>query len=134
MLSKPIYLRRLVRGAGDAAEHWSLYRHRGGVWITDRMVARAGYAVCSGAGSGPAKLDHVERDYGTDVGLEIEALVARKLAEGFVEVSERPWHGGRDSPLRRALEDALAEGPEDLAAHMAYADHQQELGHPRGEL
>jgi uncharacterized protein (TIGR02996 family) len=39
-----------------------------------------------------------------------------------------------DSPLRRSLEAALVENPDDLAAHMAYADHLTELGDPRGEL
>jgi uncharacterized protein (TIGR02996 family) len=36
--------------------------------------------------------------------------------------------------LRDALEAALAEGPDDRAAHAAYADHLAEQGDPRGEL
>jgi uncharacterized protein (TIGR02996 family) len=36
--------------------------------------------------------------------------------------------------LREALESALVENPDDLAAHMAYADHLNEQGDPRGEL
>jgi uncharacterized protein (TIGR02996 family) len=36
--------------------------------------------------------------------------------------------------LREALEAALVENPEDIAAHMAYADHLNESGDPRGEL
>ena len=35
---------------------------------------------------------------------------------------------------RAALEDALADAPDDLATHMAYADFVVELGDPRGEL
>jgi uncharacterized protein (TIGR02996 family) len=35
--------------------------------------------------------------------------------------------------LRQALEAALAENPDDLAAHMAYADHLMEQGDPLGE-
>lgn len=38
------------------------------------------------------------------------------------------------STLREALEAALVENPDDLAAHMAYADHLHDLGDPRGEL
>lgn len=38
------------------------------------------------------------------------------------------------STLRAALEDALAANPDDLATHMAYADHLVELGDPRGEF
>jgi uncharacterized protein (TIGR02996 family) len=36
--------------------------------------------------------------------------------------------------LREALEAALVENPDDLAAHRAYADHLMELGDPRGEF
>jgi uncharacterized protein (TIGR02996 family) len=38
------------------------------------------------------------------------------------------------SDLRRALEDALAENPDDLATHSAYADLLSEQGDPRGEF
>jgi uncharacterized protein (TIGR02996 family) len=38
------------------------------------------------------------------------------------------------SRLREALESALVEGPDDLATHMAYADHLVETGDPRGEF
>lgn len=38
------------------------------------------------------------------------------------------------SPLRTALEAALVASPDDLATHMAYADHLAELGDPRGEF
>jgi uncharacterized protein (TIGR02996 family) len=37
-------------------------------------------------------------------------------------------------PLRRSLEEALAENPDDLAGHHAYADYLQEQGDPRGEF
>jgi uncharacterized protein (TIGR02996 family) len=36
--------------------------------------------------------------------------------------------------LRQALEEALVENPDDLAAHSAYADYLMEQGDPRGEL
>jgi uncharacterized protein (TIGR02996 family) len=38
------------------------------------------------------------------------------------------------STLREALEAALVEHPDDLASHMAYADHLAEEGDPRGEF
>src|SRR4051812_23242206 len=38
------------------------------------------------------------------------------------------------TPLRRALEAALVEDPDDLAAHMAYGDYLAEQGDPRGEF
>jgi uncharacterized protein (TIGR02996 family) len=37
-------------------------------------------------------------------------------------------------PTRAALEAALADNPDDLATHMAYADHLAEQGDPRGEF
>jgi uncharacterized protein (TIGR02996 family) len=39
-----------------------------------------------------------------------------------------------DKPLRQALEEALAADPDDRGTHMAYADHLQEQGDPRGEF
>src|SRR5919108_156006 len=36
--------------------------------------------------------------------------------------------------LREALESALADNPDDLASHMAYADFLTEQGDPRGEF
>jgi uncharacterized protein (TIGR02996 family) len=36
--------------------------------------------------------------------------------------------------LRTALEEAIVANPDDLAAHMAYADHLNESGDPRGEF
>jgi uncharacterized protein (TIGR02996 family) len=38
------------------------------------------------------------------------------------------------SPLQQSLEQALAENPDDLAAHSAYADYLTEQGDPRGEF
>jgi uncharacterized protein (TIGR02996 family) len=37
-------------------------------------------------------------------------------------------------PLRQALESSLKANPDDLATHMAYADHLHEQGDPRGEF
>lgn len=36
--------------------------------------------------------------------------------------------------LRQALEAALLDQPDDVATHMAYADHLLEQGDPRGEF
>jgi uncharacterized protein (TIGR02996 family) len=58
-----------------------------------------------------------------------EKYIAKKLAKGYVETTPRP-----PASLREALEAALVADPDDVAAHMAYADHLQELGDPRGEF
>jgi uncharacterized protein (TIGR02996 family) len=63
---------------------------------------------------------------------EHDKLIKEKLAKGYQETTPaaRPATGS----LREALERALVDNPDDLAAHMAYADYLQEQGDPRGEL
>jgi uncharacterized protein (TIGR02996 family) len=60
-----------------------------------------------------------------------DGLIKEKLARGYVETTPKPAPPG---PLQQALEAALMENPEDLAAHMAYADHLMEQGDPRGKF
>jgi uncharacterized protein (TIGR02996 family) len=62
---------------------------------------------------------------------EHDKLVKEKLAKGYVETTPTAKPAGS---LRDALEAALADNPDDLAAHMAYADYLQEQGDPRGEF
>lgn len=59
-----------------------------------------------------------------------DKLVAEKVGKGYVETTPKP----AASPLRQSLEQALAENPDDLAAHSAYADYLMEQGDPRGEF
>jgi uncharacterized protein (TIGR02996 family) len=54
-----------------------------------------------------------------------ERRAREKLAEGYVETTRAPL-----PPLRRALEEALVADPEDVAAHMAYADWLSEQDDP----
>jgi uncharacterized protein (TIGR02996 family) len=69
---------------------------------------------------------------------EHDKLITEKLAKGYVQTTlaavPNPAMPPRAAALRSALEDALAANPDDLAAHMAYADHLQEQGDPRGEF
>jgi uncharacterized protein (TIGR02996 family) len=58
-----------------------------------------------------------------------DRLIDRKLAAGYVETTPVPV-----PPLQKVLEAALVANPDDLAAHMAYADFLSEQGDPRGEL
>jgi uncharacterized protein (TIGR02996 family) len=60
---------------------------------------------------------------------ELARLVREKLAKGYVETTPAP-----PPPVQQGLEDALVSSPDDLAAHMAYADWLNEQGDPRGEL
>jgi uncharacterized protein (TIGR02996 family) len=59
-----------------------------------------------------------------------DKLVAEKVGKGYVETTPKP----AASPLRQSLEKALAENPDDLAAHSAYADYLMEQNDPRGEF
>jgi uncharacterized protein (TIGR02996 family) len=63
---------------------------------------------------------------------EHDKLVKEKIAKGYKETT--PAAKPAAASLREALEAALAENPDDLAAHMAYADYLQEQGDPRGEF
>jgi uncharacterized protein (TIGR02996 family) len=58
-----------------------------------------------------------------------DRTIRKKLAQGFRETTPRVV-----SPLQKALEDALVADPDDLTAHMAYADYLMEQGDPRGEF
>jgi uncharacterized protein (TIGR02996 family) len=62
---------------------------------------------------------------------EHDKLVKEKLAKGYVETT--PSAKPQPANIREALEEALFENPDDLAAHMAYADYLTEQGDPRGE-
>jgi uncharacterized protein (TIGR02996 family) len=57
-------------------------------------------------------------------------LISRRLS---MAIRLSPWSAAMPS-LRDALEAALVENPDDLAAHSAYADYLQEQGDPRGEF
>jgi uncharacterized protein (TIGR02996 family) len=61
---------------------------------------------------------------------EHDKLVKEKLAKGYQETAPAP----APSATQLALERALVEAPDDLAAHSAYADYLSERGDPRGEL
>jgi uncharacterized protein (TIGR02996 family) len=63
---------------------------------------------------------------------EHDKLVQEKLAKGYAETT--PQTASPATPMRAALEQALAAHPDDLASHMAYADYLQEQGDPRGEF
>jgi uncharacterized protein (TIGR02996 family) len=68
-----------------------------------------------------------------------DKLVAEKVGKGYVETTTTPQPAPAPvpvpaSPLQRSLEEALAENPDDLAAHSAYADYLMEQGDPRGEF
>ena len=66
-----------------------------------------------------------------------DKLVAEKLAKGYVETTAGPAGApprGGVAPLQQALERALVENPDDLAAHSAYADYLMEQDDPRGEF
>lgn len=63
---------------------------------------------------------------------EHDKLIKQKLAKGYRETATAAPPA--PSPLRDALEVALVSDPDDVAAHMAYADYLQEQGDPRGEF
>src|SRR5262249_31010680 len=114
-------MRTFVLIKGKSRRYWSI-------------VGRWNCLTVSAATSGPGETRTTDFDSEDEVRAELDRLVAEKLAEGYIETTDRPLDHGFTSPLRKALEDALAENPDDLATHMAYADHLSELGDPRGEF
>jgi uncharacterized protein (TIGR02996 family) len=64
---------------------------------------------------------------------EHDKLIAEKLAKDYVETTAAAPARPSDS-VREALEAAIRDDPDDLAAHSALADYLQEHGDPRGEL
>jgi uncharacterized protein (TIGR02996 family) len=115
-------MRTFVLNRGKSSRFWNIYR----------FTAAVGFATSSGT-TGPGEVEFVHIPDGNPAS-EVKRRVAEKLAEGYVETTKAPWHGGYESALRSSLEDALVENPDDTAAHMAYADHLIELGDPRGEF
>jgi uncharacterized protein (TIGR02996 family) len=64
-----------------------------------------------------------------------EKLIAEKLDKGYTETTQATAPPKPAAPpLQQSLEAALAENPDDLAAHSAYADYLMEQGDPRGEF
>ncbi|HEY7422685.1 MAG TPA: WGR domain-containing protein [Gemmataceae bacterium] len=64
---------------------------------------------------------------------EHDKLIKEKQGKGYRETTPKAAASGGAS-LREALEAAILDNPEDIAAHMAYADYLQEQGDPRGEF
>src|SRR5262249_2821453 len=64
---------------------------------------------------------------------EHDKLIAAKLGKDYVETTTAAPAPGSDS-VRDALEAAIRDDPDDLAAHSALADYLQEHGDPRGEF
>ena len=62
---------------------------------------------------------------------EHDKLVREKLAKGYVEKTAAPAPAA-PSGTQKALEEALLDNPDDLAAHSAYADYLAEKDNPRG--
>jgi uncharacterized protein (TIGR02996 family) len=62
---------------------------------------------------------------------EHDSLIAEKLGKGYTETTPTVK---APASLRESLEQAVLANPDDLASHMAYADHLSDEGDPRGEF
>jgi uncharacterized protein (TIGR02996 family) len=63
----------------------------------------------------------------------LDKLEEEKLGKDYVETTSSAPARGSDA-VRDTLEAAIRDDPEDLAAHLALADHLQVQGDPRGEF
>jgi uncharacterized protein (TIGR02996 family) len=110
-------VRTFERGSGESAQFWNVERK-------DLTVT-----VVYGLKGTEGRRQVWEYTSPEQARSEYERKVKAKQQDGYVEL-------GKDTspPLRRALEDALAEDPDNLTNHMAYADWLTEQGDPRGEF
>lgn len=104
----------------DARSHkfWSIDRHGCVITITSGNVGTVGRTKtikCANESKAQQRYD---------------AIVAKTLANRFIEQPEAT----PTQAMRCALEQALADDPDDLAAHHAYADFLTDQGDPRGEF
>ena len=110
-------MRTFIHSSGDEKKFYNIERKGKRYTATSGKLFTAGRKRTTEATDANAAKEAVER------------LVRKKLAEGYVETTPPTVPA-----LQQALENALVEDPDDLAAHMAYADYLMEQGDPRGEL
>jgi uncharacterized protein (TIGR02996 family) len=114
-------MRRFERGERGEARFWNLEL------AGKRVILRHGKV------GGRAREQVVPHPSEVAAHHDARARMAQKLREGYLEAQPPPG-----PPLQQALESALAENPDDLSAHMAYADWLSEQGDPllvaRGEF
>jgi uncharacterized protein (TIGR02996 family) len=111
-------MRTFVCNEGKSSKFWDIDLRGDAFTVTFGRVGTCGQAQHKGFDD-PAKALE-----------EHDKLIARKLKKGYKETTAK----AAATPLAASLETALVEDPDDLSAHMAYADHLAEQGDPRGEL
>lgn len=106
---------------GDGAQVWT--------WAIDRDDSRL--SLTFGKLGGRLRTQTVEHETADAARFDLAARVHQKLREGYLEQHHA-------SALHRALEEAVVANPDDLAAHMAFADWLSEQPAPalrdRGEF
>jgi uncharacterized protein (TIGR02996 family) len=114
-------MRTFQRGEGVEARFWNV------------EVRGAGLGVRHGKVGSPGRAQVIECGSEQRARAELKRRVRLKLAEGYAETTAETT-----APLQVALESALVANPEDLPAHMAYADWLSEQPQPclqaRGEF
>jgi uncharacterized protein (TIGR02996 family) len=89
------------------------------------------YTLTYGNADSPGRSRTREFDSPEEAQREYDKAIRTKLRAGYVETTSAT---APPASLREALEAALTENPDDLAAHMAYADLLSEEGDLRGEF
>jgi uncharacterized protein (TIGR02996 family) len=106
----------------DATSHkfWNIELSGNGFTVTYGRVGTAGQTQTKTfASPSAAQKEH-------------DKLVKEKLAKGYTETT--PAAAGSGAALRKALEEAILDDPDERASYMAYADHLSEQGDPQGEF
>jgi uncharacterized protein (TIGR02996 family) len=108
-------MRTFHRGNPDEARFWSIDQ------VGPRLTLRFGKV------GSPGRIQTIHHFSTEQAALDFHKRIEQKLCEEYVEQVVV-------DPLQQALENALTTNPDDLAAHMAYADYLSEKGDPRGEF
>jgi uncharacterized protein (TIGR02996 family) len=103
---------------GNSSKFWSIDLKGTQIEVTFGRIGTKGQTqVKEFPDSGKAQVAH-------------DKLIQEKLGKGYVEKGP----ASAPAPTQLALEQAIVEEPDDLAAHSAFADYLTEQGDPRGEF
>jgi uncharacterized protein (TIGR02996 family) len=102
------------------------------LWIWDIDLSGRQLTILHGKRGQRLQIVRVELADAARAEKECDKRIRDKVREGYLETT--PANSIKPANVREALEMSLAEQPDDIGTHMAYADHLLEQGDPRGEF
>jgi uncharacterized protein (TIGR02996 family) len=102
------------------------------LWIWDIDLSGRQLTILHGKRGQRMQIVRVELADAARAEKECDKRIRDKVREGYLETT--PANSIKPANVREALEMSLAEQPDDIGTHMAYADHLLEQDDPRGEF